>query len=103
MGILDTSEEYKKLLEIIPEESLREKIETKWRDNKLNSTEKWEYLVKEDGKIKRRFKDDVARDIMLQYCYPRLDVKVTTGINHLLKSPFCAHPKTCKLQSMLEV
>lgn len=31
---------------------------------------------------------------MFQYSYPRLDDHVTTGLNHLLKSPFCVHPKT---------
>jgi DNA primase small subunit len=33
-------------------------------------------------------------DIILQYCYPRLDAEVSKHRNHLLKAPFCVHPKT---------
>ena len=37
------------------------------------------------------------KQFVLQYAHPRLDVNVSTGTNHLLKSPFCVHPKTGKI------
>ena len=33
-------------------------------------------------------------DIILQYTYPRMDAEVSKHRNHLLKAPFCVHPKT---------
>lgn len=33
-------------------------------------------------------------DIILFYTYPRIDAEVSKHRNHLLKAPFCVHPKT---------
>lgn len=39
----------------------------------------------------------IREEIKLQYTYPRLDINVTKGLNHLLKAPFSMHPKTGKI------
>ncbi len=36
-------------------------------------------------------------DVVFTFTYPRFDTKVTAGLNHLLKAPFCVHPKTGRI------
>ena len=49
------------------------------------------------GSKKWRRTPHLISEIMIQYAYPRLDINVTKGMNHLLKSPFVVHPKTGKV------
>ena len=86
------------MLALIPDDDLREELAENMT-NKKTSIERWNMMNQHITTFRKRnpkpkTSKNILAEIMVQFAYPRLDIAVSKGLNHLLKSPFCVHPKT---------
>ncbi|KAK7868961.1 hypothetical protein R5R35_002593 [Gryllus longicercus] len=99
--VLGTSKGVTQFLGAVADDHLRDELQKELMKH-TTSLDRWNAFLahvtglKEKGMLKKR-NQNLVDEIMLQYTYPRLDINVSKGLNHLLKSPFCVHPKTGKI------
>jgi DNA primase small subunit len=108
--LMESKKHFETILSMIPDANVRNKAEFDFNNNKKPTpsrdgdvdinTWRWrriEKAVEDELRGNKNMNWDLTRclqTIIFSHVYPRLDAEVSKHMNHLLKAPFCVHPKT---------
>lgn len=97
---LGTKQEAEKMFSLCTNPQLKTRLMNEYLQSKqpIKLWAKVEGIIESNKKeLNKKLDKHLIDEIKVQYCYPRLDIAVTKGLNHLLKAPFCVHPKTSRV------
>jgi len=89
---------------------VQHKLNDAWKRQASSALNMWTELEKtlqqEHHRLAASSRQPVAQpwvDVVLWLSWPRLDLAVSKGLNHLLKAPFCVHPSTGRVSVPINI